>query len=158
MVGKRVVQKVAELTLRINDEPVESDGKALRFYRVEQVDGPSLLLKAESQGTSGWASAADVIRGRARPSTSSARRSGSTPKTRFHSPCWRCSEQTRTSSTWPSANYDEAIRLDPRNAASFAGRATRVVLQERVRQGHRRLRRSPSVSTPRTPSPTSAAA
>src|SRR5271165_594714 len=55
--GKRVVQKGALLTLRSNDEPVETDAKALRFYRVEQVDGESLLLKAEGRGPSGWASA-----------------------------------------------------------------------------------------------------
>ena len=46
------------MTLRVNGEAVERDGKAFDFYRVEQVDGPSLLLKAEAQGRSGWASAA----------------------------------------------------------------------------------------------------
>ena len=60
-IGKRVVQKVAKLTLRINDEPIENAGEAPRIYRVEQVDGPSLLLQSESQGKSGWASALDVI-------------------------------------------------------------------------------------------------
>ena len=45
----------------INGEPVERSGKAIDFYRVEQTDGPSLLLKAETQGLSGWAKASDVV-------------------------------------------------------------------------------------------------
>ena len=59
--GKRVVQKAAKLTLRINDEPIESDGKALRIYRIEEVDGASFLIKSESDRSSGWTSASDVI-------------------------------------------------------------------------------------------------
>jgi tetratricopeptide (TPR) repeat protein len=59
--GKRVVQKARNFTLRINDEPVERTGKRLDFYKVEQTDGPSLWLKAEAQGSSGWAAALEVI-------------------------------------------------------------------------------------------------
>ena len=44
-VGGRVVQKVAKLILRVNDEPVETNLNAPRFYKVEQVDGALVLLK-----------------------------------------------------------------------------------------------------------------
>jgi hypothetical protein len=60
-IGKRVVAKVANLILRLNDEPIESGGRALRIYRVEEVDDRSLLLKSSSDRTSGWASGDDVI-------------------------------------------------------------------------------------------------
>ena len=52
-----MVQKVRDFTLRIDDEPLERSGKAIDFYRVEQTDGRSLLLKAEQQGVTGWARA-----------------------------------------------------------------------------------------------------
>jgi len=60
-IGKRVVQKRGDFVLRDNGEPVERSGKSIDSYRVEQADGPSLFLKAETQGLSGWATAGEVV-------------------------------------------------------------------------------------------------
>jgi tetratricopeptide (TPR) repeat protein len=59
--GKRVVQKSRNFVLRFNDEPVERTGKWLDFYKVQETDGPSLLLKAEGQGARGWAADVEVV-------------------------------------------------------------------------------------------------
>jgi tetratricopeptide (TPR) repeat protein len=61
LIGKRVVQKFGDFVLRDNDEPVERSRKAIDSYRVEQSDGRSLFLRAESQGFCGWAAANDVV-------------------------------------------------------------------------------------------------
>jgi hypothetical protein len=46
-VGKRVVQKHKNLTLRIGNQVVDRGGETIEFYRVEQTNGPRLRLKAE---------------------------------------------------------------------------------------------------------------
>jgi tetratricopeptide (TPR) repeat protein len=58
-VGKRVIQRYGGFRLRIENQVI--DPKAIEIYRVEQVNGPWLWLKAEGQGTSGWAPADQVI-------------------------------------------------------------------------------------------------
>jgi tetratricopeptide (TPR) repeat protein len=121
--GKRVVQKVAELTLRINDEPVERDSKGLRIYRVEEADGTSLLLKSESDRTSGWASALDVIPvDLAVDFFNQKMRIG--PMRPFPFAMMALLRQDRQEHDLAIQNYNEALRLDPQNAAGFAGRAT----------------------------------
>jgi tetratricopeptide (TPR) repeat protein len=121
--GKRVVQKVAKLTLRINDEAVERDGNSLRIYRIEEVDGASFLLKSESDRSSGWASALDVIAvGDAVDFFSEKLRLE--PKDPFPFAMMALLRQDKGEHDLAIQNYNEAIRLDPQNAADFAGRAT----------------------------------
>ena len=51
----------AASALVVNGEAVEPGIRGLAFYRVEQVDGHSLLLRPEVPGPSGWATADQVI-------------------------------------------------------------------------------------------------
>jgi tetratricopeptide (TPR) repeat protein len=121
--GKRVVQRVAKLTLRINDEAVEGDGKSLRIYRIEEADGTSLLLKSLSDRTSGWASALDVIAVDQAVDYFS-QKIRLEPNAFFPFAMMALLRQDKQEHDLAIRNYDEAIRLDPQNAACFAGRAT----------------------------------
>ena len=58
-VGKRVVERYPGFRLRIENQVI--DPKGIRIYRVEQVNGPWLWLKAEGRGLSGWAPADQVV-------------------------------------------------------------------------------------------------
>ena len=58
-VGKRVVERYPGFRLRIENQVI--DPKGIRIYRVEQVNGPWLWLKAEGRGLSGWAPADLVV-------------------------------------------------------------------------------------------------
>jgi tetratricopeptide (TPR) repeat protein len=58
-VGKRVVQRYQGFRFRIENQVI--DLKEVVTYRVEQVNGPWLSLKAEGRGLSGWALADQVI-------------------------------------------------------------------------------------------------
>ncbi|MHB1558668.1 MAG: tetratricopeptide repeat protein [Isosphaeraceae bacterium] len=60
MVGQRVVQRSNDFTLRIKDQVVDRH-RVIHFYKVEQVNGPWLWVRAEGNGFSGWAKAEDVI-------------------------------------------------------------------------------------------------
>jgi tetratricopeptide (TPR) repeat protein len=121
--GKRVVQKTHDLTLRVNDEPLESDGNALRFYLVEQVDGPSLLLKALGQGKSGWANVSQVI-----PVDQAinffAQQVKDHPQDAFSFAMLALLRHDKHELDLAIANYDVAIRLDPRNASTLSSRGT----------------------------------
>jgi tetratricopeptide (TPR) repeat protein len=122
-IGGRVVQKVADLTLRINDEPVTSERRAMWIYRIEETDGKSLLLKSESDRTSGWASALDVI-----AVDRAVEYFSQMIKLQTHDPfpfaMLGLLRQDRKEHDLAIANYNEVIRLDPQSAAGFAGRAT----------------------------------
>ena len=59
-VGKRVVQKFNELTLR-DGTTVGTPAGNVPFYRVETEQGAWLFLKAEKGPVEGWASSDDVI-------------------------------------------------------------------------------------------------
>ena len=120
-IGKRVVQKGARLTLTVNGEPVERGGEAIDFYRVEQADGPSLLLKAETLGSSGWAAEGDVLPAdyaleffseqiRAHPADAFPYAARAL--------LWRDKEALDKA----LIDYDEAIRLDPSSASHRRGR------------------------------------
>jgi tetratricopeptide (TPR) repeat protein len=61
LVGKRVVQKFVHFVLNDNGEPIERSGKAIDSYRVEQTDGPLLLLRAERERFSGWVPADEIV-------------------------------------------------------------------------------------------------
>jgi tetratricopeptide (TPR) repeat protein len=57
--GKRVVERYRGFRLKIENQVI--DPKEVVTYRVEQVNGPWLWLKAEGKGTSGWALADHVV-------------------------------------------------------------------------------------------------
>ncbi len=59
-VGERVVQKFGSFTMHIENRPVDTKN-SLYLFRVEQIDGSSLLLKADGSAVNGWASADSVI-------------------------------------------------------------------------------------------------
>jgi tetratricopeptide (TPR) repeat protein len=60
-VGKRVVQKFDNFTLRIGNQVVDRSGETIEFYRVEETNGPRLRLKVEGKGLNGWATVNDVV-------------------------------------------------------------------------------------------------
>ena len=121
--GKKVVQKVASLTLKLNDEPIGIDGRALRVYLVEEVDGTSLLLKSLSPEKRGWASAADVIAVDQAVDYFS-QEIGRRPTESFPFAMMGLLREDRQEHDLAIRNYNDAIRLDPQSAANFAGRAT----------------------------------
>jgi tetratricopeptide (TPR) repeat protein len=97
------------------------DQNVFRIYKVEQANGSWLWLVAEGSGVKGWAPAANVIlfdqaidyitnRIRANPGAASncVRRAN----------VWR----ERKEFDIAIADYDEAIRLDPGDAAAYVGR------------------------------------
>jgi tetratricopeptide (TPR) repeat protein len=121
-IGQRVVQRFAKLTLRMSDEPVESIDDTRRFYRVEQVDGASVLLEPEGQGKGGWAPAVEVIRVEEALKffRQEIRRN---PKDPFSFAMLGLLSGDRNEHDLAIRSYDEAIRLEPQNAASYTGRA-----------------------------------
>jgi tetratricopeptide (TPR) repeat protein len=121
-VGKRVVQKDAKLTLRVNDEPIENDGQALRIYRVEQADGASLLLKSESDRASGWVSDRDVIAVDLALKYFSQKAQDS-PKNPFVFAMLGALRHDKGEHALAIRHFDEAIRIAPKSATSFVGRA-----------------------------------
>ena len=95
--------------------------RGLDFYRVEQVDGPSLLLRPESQGQTGWAAADQVIpvdqaidyfsqQVRARPGDAFCRAA----RALLWSDKGEFDKAVR--------DYDQAIRLEPRETTYLLGR------------------------------------
>jgi tetratricopeptide (TPR) repeat protein len=60
MVGRRVAQRSNDFTLRIENQVVERH-RVIHFYKVEQASGPWLWVRAEGNGSSGWAMADDVV-------------------------------------------------------------------------------------------------
>src|SRR5262249_55169938 len=57
-IGKRVVQKYSKLTLKIEDQVIDTKTR-IEIYRVEQVNGPWIWLSAPE--ISGWALADHVV-------------------------------------------------------------------------------------------------
>lgn len=120
-IGKRVVPKSSKLTLLVNGELLDRGEEDVEFYRVEKIDGTSLLLKAEVNHTSGWAEQDQVIplddavefftrQIRAHPGDvflRTARAVVSTAKKEYASAL---------------RDYDEAVRLDPKGAFHYRGR------------------------------------
>jgi tetratricopeptide (TPR) repeat protein len=60
LVGRRVVQRFNAFNLHIENRIVDPR-RAIHFYRVEQVEGPWLWVKAEGNGLSGWALADHIV-------------------------------------------------------------------------------------------------
>jgi tetratricopeptide (TPR) repeat protein len=120
-IGKRVVPKDSHFTLLVNGEPIERGSKGIEFYKIEQVDGPSLLLAGQTPGPNGWAPADDVVlvehaveffsqQIRAHP--------GDPYFLAARALLW--SDRKAYESAF--RDYSEAIRLDPKNASHHRGR------------------------------------
>src|SRR5262249_60761374 len=58
--GKRVVQKYSNFQLQIEAEVIDTEDM-IHTYRVEQVNGPWLWLRAEGENLTGWAPADSVV-------------------------------------------------------------------------------------------------
>jgi len=120
-VGKRVVQKVRDFTLRIDDEAVERSGKTIDFYRVERTDGPSLWLKAESQGVTGSAPADKVV-----PVEQAieffTQQIRARPQNAFPYAMRAFLRHDKQQLDLALRDYDQAIRLDPHDALIYCGR------------------------------------
>ncbi len=122
-IGERVVPRAAKLPLRMNDEPVESEDNAPRFYKVEQVDGALLFLRPLGRGASGWAGADQVIGAREALDYYS-RKVLTDSKDPFSFAMLGLLSADRDEYDLAIRSYSFAIRLDPRHAASYTGRAS----------------------------------
>ena len=60
-IGKRVVQKVENVVLRTEDFHATSTGTEIPIYRVLRTKGPSVFLRAEDTGVSGWGQASQFV-------------------------------------------------------------------------------------------------
>jgi tetratricopeptide (TPR) repeat protein len=60
-IGKRVLPRSSKFTLVVNGEAADRRDAVVDLYRVEQVDGTSVLLKAEADGASGWTEGDQVV-------------------------------------------------------------------------------------------------
>ena len=120
-IGKRVVPKNSDFTLLVNGEAVEQGGKGIAFYRVEQVDGSSLWVNGDTQGSSGWAKADEVVLVEQAVDffTRQIRAHPDDPYFRaVRASLW----SDRKASDSALHDYDHAIRLDPKNASYYRGR------------------------------------
>jgi tetratricopeptide (TPR) repeat protein len=120
-IGKRVVPKKNNFTLLVNGEPVERGGNGIDFYRIEQVDGSSLLLAGDTPGPNGWAPSEDVVL-----VEQAVDFFGQQIRAHPDDPFFRAARALlwRDRKAYASAlrDYDEAIRLDPKNASHYCGR------------------------------------
>ena len=128
--GKRVVLQFGSV-LRVGNQIVDNQNlktnsrgglrKTHRVYRVEQENGPWILLQAEKEGASGWILAAEVIpydqaidyytnQIRANPASSSGYISRGN--------LWSDKKEYDLA----LADYNEAIRLDPGSEAGWNSR------------------------------------
>jgi tetratricopeptide (TPR) repeat protein len=122
-IGKRVVQKQRDFSLRIDAtrKPVDQSEDEIHIYRVTKFDGASLWLDAEAGGSSGWSPADHVVpvdlaitffTGQMRDH----------PKDSFpilmRATIWHDKKDVGRA----MEDYTEAIRLDPQNAALYCNR------------------------------------
>jgi tetratricopeptide (TPR) repeat protein len=118
-IGKRVIQKSRGFHLRLDNKVV--DPRSVEFYRVQQIDGKRILLKAEGIGLSGWASIDDVV-----PVDEAieffTNRVRSSPRDVFslemRAKLWREKKELDAA----LADYDQAVRLNPKNPRAYIGR------------------------------------
>jgi len=120
-IGKRVVQRKGQFTLLVNAEVVDQSGKGLAIYRVEQVDGPSLLLREEGQRSSGWAASDDVVL-LEKALDFFTKQIHANPKDAFFRAARAFLWCDRSEFDKSVNDYDEAIKLDSKTAAHFRGR------------------------------------
>jgi tetratricopeptide (TPR) repeat protein len=121
--GKRVVPRLRGLTLRVNDEPVEPNAKALSIYLVERVDGPLLWLKAEGGRTSGWTAAADVVSIEQAVDFFTAQ-IRTHPRDAFPYAMRAFIHFDKNELDFAVRDFNEALSLDPRDPAARCGRGT----------------------------------
>ena len=120
-IGKRVVPRTSNFTLLVNGEAIDRSRKEVDLYRVEQVDGTSLLLKAEADGASGWAERDQVV---------AAEHAVGFFTGQIHAQPGNAFNHAARAILWTDKKeYDhaprddnEAIRLDPRHASYYRGR------------------------------------
>jgi tetratricopeptide (TPR) repeat protein len=120
-IGKRVVPKTREFSLRVNDEVVDGSGKAIDFYRVEQVDGSSLWVKAENQRLRGWASTQAVVPVE-RAALYFTQQIREHPREAFFRAARAFLYRDEKKLDQALSDIDEAIRLDPAQAWFFHNR------------------------------------
>ena len=120
-IGKRVMPKNSKLTLIVNGEEVECGGKGIDMYRVEQADGPSLLLKAEVHGFYGWTTTDQVIRVE-QAVDFFAEQIRAHPENAFFHAARALLWSDRKAYDNALRDYDTAIRLDPKNPSYRRGR------------------------------------
>ena len=120
--GKRVVPKTRKITLIVNGEALDRGGEGVELYRVEQVDGTSLLLKPEqAHGASGWVEHDQVIlvEHAVEYFTQEIRAHPQDAFLHAARALLLCDSKAYDSAL---RDYDEAVRLDPKNAAHYRGR------------------------------------
>ena len=123
LVGKRVVQKQRDFALRADatKKAVEQSEDEIHIFRVTKTDGPSIWLEAEAGGSGGWAPADDVVPVELAIDffTNQAR---DHPKDSFpilmRATVWHDKKELGHA----MEDYNEAIRLDPQNAALYCNR------------------------------------
>ena len=120
-IGKRVVPRTGKFTLLVNGEVLDRSGEDVEFYEVEQVDGSSLLLKAESNHASGWAEQDQVI-----PVEHAfeffTRQIGVHPQDVFLFSARALLFADKKDYASALRDHDEAVRLDPGHASHYRGR------------------------------------
>jgi tetratricopeptide (TPR) repeat protein len=115
-IGKRVVQTRHDLALKSDERAEGRAQNEIHVYRVERIEGRLLWLEAEGAHVAGWAPAADVVAVENAVEfftrESQARRDDPFPFL-MRATVWH----DKRDLAHALADYTEAIRLDPQNAA-----------------------------------------
>ena len=122
--SKRVVEKIANFKLRIGSQDVEGSGKTIEVYRVEEVNGDWLWLKAEGKGLGGWAKTNEVVpvERAIEYFTNHIRSCPSEPHGYMMRAALRCKETKDFDLALSDCN--QAIRLAPRDPSVYSNRGT----------------------------------
>ncbi len=121
-IGKRVVQRYSNFQLQIENRAVDPKGQ-IYIYRVKQVNGPWLWLRAEGEGFSGWAPVEQVLPVELAVEffTGYINANVGDPFGYTMRGTIRCREKELDLAL---ADYNEAIRIDPTRADFYNNRAT----------------------------------
>jgi tetratricopeptide (TPR) repeat protein len=120
-IGKRVLPRTSKFTLLINGEAFDRTDEEVDLYRVEQVDGTSLLLKAQAHGARGWAERDQVILVEHAVEFFTQQIQAHPDSVYFHTA--RALLLTdRKEYDRALRDYDAAVLLDPKHAAHYRGR------------------------------------
>ena len=137
--SKRVVEKIANFKLRIGSQDVEGSGKTIEVYRVEEVNGDWLWLKAEGKGLGGWAKTNEVVpvERAIEYFTNHIRSCPSEPHGYMMRACAPVQRDERLRSRPERLQPGDPTR--PQGPQRLQQPGDRLAEQARVRQGHRRL-------------------